>query len=247
MDLKKYLFQEEELKKTLGEEKFNDLKKTITNAVVENNIHYRKLLMIDLFDYIIKSLEIEKINFNNQIQEEKGMEKNVLNNLLAIVSTLKPYEWQQFKNYVDKKYSSKQDVTPMPSIEELKDYSSFDFPNVNNQQSECDKETNRKEDIEIHIDLKELTKKIHEAVLQNINDVTVKDSCEEVMEDTTTVYYCIKNGKFLWDTERFEEADFEVTELSNIGKLLDLINEKELSKEDLNLIFNTIKSSVDMR
>lgn len=64
MDLKKYLFQEEELKKTLGEEKFNNLKKEITNAVVENNIHYRKLLMIDLFDYIIKSLEIEKINLD---------------------------------------------------------------------------------------------------------------------------------------------------------------------------------------
>lgn len=110
------------------------------------------------------------------------------------------------------------------------------------------KETKQKEDVvKIHVDLKELTKEVSEAVLQNINDVTVKDSCEEVMEDTTTVYYCIKNGKFLWDTERFEEADFEVIELSNIGKLLDLINEKELSKEDLNLIFNTIKSSVDMR
>lgn len=68
------------------------------------------------------------------------MERNVLNNLLAIVSTLKPHEWQQFKNYVDKKYSSKQSVTPMPSLEELKDYSNFDFPSVKNQQSECDKD-----------------------------------------------------------------------------------------------------------
>lgn len=62
MDLNKYCFQEKELMKTLGEEKFNNLKNTITNAVVENNIHYRRLLMIDFFDYIVKSLEIEKIN-----------------------------------------------------------------------------------------------------------------------------------------------------------------------------------------
>ncbi len=60
------------------------------------------------------------------------------------------------------------------------------------------------------------------------------------MEDTTTVYYCIKDGKFLWGTEKFEEADFEVIELANIGKLLDLIKEKGLSKENLTLILMTI-------
>lgn len=60
------------------------------------------------------------------------------------------------------------------------------------------------------------------------------------MEETTKIYYCIKDGQFLWDTERFEEADFEVIELSNIGKLLDLIKEKGLSKEDLTLILKTI-------
>lgn len=65
------------------------------------------------------------------------MEKKLLDNLLGIVSTLKPYEWEQFKNYVDKKYSSKQSATPMPSLEELCDYSNFDFPGIRNQQFEC--------------------------------------------------------------------------------------------------------------
>ena len=66
------------------------------------------------------------------------MERKVLESLLATVSTLKPYEWHRFKNYIDKKYSSKQSATPMPSLEELKDYSDFDFPGVKNQQSEYD-------------------------------------------------------------------------------------------------------------
>ena len=60
------------------------------------------------------------------------------------------------------------------------------------------------------------------------------------MEDTTTVYYCIKDGKFLWGTKKFKEADFEVIELPDIGKLLDLIKEKGLSKENLTLILKTI-------
>lgn len=64
MNLEKYLSQEQELKNTLGEEKFNQVKKAITNVLVENNIHYRRLLMIDLFDCIVKSLEIEKINLD---------------------------------------------------------------------------------------------------------------------------------------------------------------------------------------
>lgn len=64
MDLAKYLSQEEELKKTLGEDKFNDLKKTITESVKKNNIQYRRMLMIDLFDYIVKSIEIENVNLD---------------------------------------------------------------------------------------------------------------------------------------------------------------------------------------
>lgn len=59
------------------------------------------------------------------------------------------------------------------------------------------------------------------------------------MEETTTVYYCIKDGKFLWGAERFEEADFKVIKPSNISKLLDLIKEKGLSKADLTLILKT--------
>ncbi len=64
MNLEKYLSQEQELKKTLGEEKLREVKKAITNVLVENNIHHRRLLMIDLFDYIVKSIEIEKINLD---------------------------------------------------------------------------------------------------------------------------------------------------------------------------------------
>lgn len=64
MNLEKYLSQEQELKKTLGKEKLREVKKAITNVLVENNIHHRRLLMIDLFDYIVKSIEIEKINLD---------------------------------------------------------------------------------------------------------------------------------------------------------------------------------------
>ncbi len=60
------------------------------------------------------------------------------------------------------------------------------------------------------------------------------------MEDTTKVYYCIKDGHFLWSTEKIESADFEVIELSNYKELSNLIKEKELSKEDLTLILKTI-------
>ena len=64
MDLAKYLSQEEELKQTLGKVKFNDLKKTITELVKKNNIQHRRMLMIDLFDYIVKSIEIENVNLD---------------------------------------------------------------------------------------------------------------------------------------------------------------------------------------
>lgn len=60
------------------------------------------------------------------------------------------------------------------------------------------------------------------------------------MEDTTTVYYCIKDGEFLWGYEPFENADFSIVELSNVKKLQKLIKEKGLSKEDLTLILKTI-------
>ena len=43
------------------------------------------------------------------------------------------------------------------------------------------------------------------------------------MEDTTTVYYCIKDGQFLWGTKTIENADFEMIELSNCKKLNSLI------------------------
>lgn len=68
------------------------------------------------------------------------MSKGLLETLFKCISQLKPHEWQRLKNYVDKKYSSKQDAVPMPSLEELKDYSNFDFPFVKNQQFECDKD-----------------------------------------------------------------------------------------------------------
>lgn len=64
MDLEKYLSQENELKKTLGDAKFNDLKTTITESVKKNNIQHRRMLMIDLFDYIVKSIEIENVNLD---------------------------------------------------------------------------------------------------------------------------------------------------------------------------------------
>lgn len=67
-------------------------------------------------------------------------------------------------------------------------------------------------------------------------------------EDTTTVYYCIKDGQFLWGTKRIENADFEMIELSNYKKLNSLIKEKGLSKEDLTLILKTIRlHDVDLK
>ena len=68
------------------------------------------------------------------------------------------------------------------------------------------------------------------------------------MEDTTTVYYCIKDGQFLWGTKTIENADFEMIELSNCKKLNSLIKEKGLSKEDLTLILKTIRlHDVDLK
>ena len=64
MNLAKFLSQEEELKQTLGEVIFNDLKKTITESIKKNNIQHRRMLMIDLFDYIVKSIEIENVNLD---------------------------------------------------------------------------------------------------------------------------------------------------------------------------------------
>lgn len=67
-------------------------------------------------------------------------------------------------------------------------------------------------------------------------------------EDTTKIYYCIKDGKFLWGTKRIENADFEMIELSNYKKLNSLIKEKGLSKEDLTLILKTIRlHDVDLK
>ena len=44
-------------------------------------------------------------------------------------------------HYVQKKYSSKQASVPMPSMEELSDYSAnLDFPGLMKSQSECDKD-----------------------------------------------------------------------------------------------------------
>ena len=69
------------------------------------------------------------------------MEKKLLEQLLELISRLKPHEWERLKVFVDKKYSSKQRQVPMPSLEELMDYSiAFDFPNLRNQQSEYDKD-----------------------------------------------------------------------------------------------------------
>lgn len=64
------------------------------------------------------------------------MDKRILEEVFKAISQLKPYEWEQLKIYVDKKYSSKQFGVPMPSLEELRDYSAFDFPSIKNQQSE---------------------------------------------------------------------------------------------------------------
>lgn len=64
----------------------------------------------------------------------------ILDILLKHISMLKPYEWERLKIYVDKKYSSKQASTPMPSIEELRNYSDFDFPNIKFQQPVRDKD-----------------------------------------------------------------------------------------------------------
>ena len=58
------------------------------------------------------------------------MTKEQLNNLLELISQLKPHEWRHLKSYVDKKYFSKQSNVPMPSMEELKDYGVFDFPTL---------------------------------------------------------------------------------------------------------------------
>ncbi len=41
------------------------------------------------------------------------MNKEILEELLKLISQLKPYEWNRLKVFVDKKYSSKQDKTPM--------------------------------------------------------------------------------------------------------------------------------------
>lgn len=69
------------------------------------------------------------------------MRKDELDTLLSLISKLKPNEWNQIVLYVQKKYSSKKASVPMPSLEELRDYSvSYDFPGLMKSQSECDKD-----------------------------------------------------------------------------------------------------------
>lgn len=69
------------------------------------------------------------------------MRKDELDTLLSMISKLKPHEWNQIVHYVQKKYSSKQASVPMPSMEELSDYSAnLDFPGLMKSQSECDKD-----------------------------------------------------------------------------------------------------------
>lgn len=69
------------------------------------------------------------------------MRKEELDTLLSMISKLKPHEWNQIVHYVQKKYSSKQASVPMPSMEELSDYSAnLDFPGLMKSQSECDKD-----------------------------------------------------------------------------------------------------------
>lgn len=59
------------------------------------------------------------------------MRKDELDTLLSMISKLKPHEWNQIVHYVQKKYSSKQASVPMPSMEELSDYSAnLDFPGL---------------------------------------------------------------------------------------------------------------------
>lgn len=62
MDLQRYLQQEMELEETIGKEKFEQLKKTIINSIVESGIDNRRLLQIDVFDYIVKTIQIKNIN-----------------------------------------------------------------------------------------------------------------------------------------------------------------------------------------
>ncbi len=63
------------------------------------------------------------------------MRKDELDTLLSLISKLKPNEWTQIVLYVQKKYSSKQASVPMPSVEELRDYSvSYDFPGLEKSQ-----------------------------------------------------------------------------------------------------------------
>ena len=65
------------------------------------------------------------------------MRKDELDTLLSLISKLKPNEWTQIVLYVQKKYSSKQASVPMPSMEELSDYSAnLDFPGLMKSQSE---------------------------------------------------------------------------------------------------------------
>ena len=69
------------------------------------------------------------------------MRKDELDTLLGMISKLKPNEWDQIVLYVQRKYSSKKASVPMPSLEELSDYSAnFDFPGLVKSQSECDKD-----------------------------------------------------------------------------------------------------------
>lgn len=69
------------------------------------------------------------------------MRKDELDTLLSLISKLKPNEWNQIVLYVQRKYSSKQASVPMPSLEELSDYSaSCDFPGLKKSLLECDKD-----------------------------------------------------------------------------------------------------------
>lgn len=58
------------------------------------------------------------------------MDKNTFDKLMNEISKLKPHEWNQVVNHVNKKYSSKQLAVPMPSKEELGEYHLIDIPSL---------------------------------------------------------------------------------------------------------------------
>ena len=58
------------------------------------------------------------------------MTKKQWDALIEQVVKLKPYEWDRFSQFVDRKITSKRNSTPMPSLEEFNEnISAFDLPN----------------------------------------------------------------------------------------------------------------------